>query len=158
MPILRLVLLEIQHRLQQLDELGLLSPSIRRFLLDETVPGSSLTIVPEISPSDFFKLLEHPTKEAIDYWIRKGERSVWPAVTALKIRLAIEIEIDRGYQRVRRRRRPIALKKNNTNGKGANTGIGQGEGRQGSSHDTATKSGQQLDRRQRAQSVGDGFA
>jgi TAG lipase/lysophosphatidylethanolamine acyltransferase len=159
MPILRLVLLEIQHRLQQLDELGLLSPSIRRFLLDEKVPGSSLTIVPEISPSDFFKLLEHPTKEAIDYWIRKGERSVWPAVTALKIRLAIEIEIDRGYQRVRRRRRPIALNKNNTHGRGGdNAGGSQNEGRQGSSHETATKSGQQLDRRQRAQSVGDGFA
>lgn len=159
MPILRLVLLEIQHRLQQLDELGLLSPSIRRFLLDEKVPGSSLTIVPEISPSDFFKLLEHPTKEGIDYWIRKGERSVWPAVTALKIRLAIEIEIDRGYQRVRRRRRPIALNKNSTNGRGdGNAGGSQGEGMQGSSHDTATKSGQQLDGRQRAKSVGDGFA
>jgi TAG lipase/lysophosphatidylethanolamine acyltransferase len=104
LPILRLVVSEVQHRLHQLNSLGLLSPSIRRFLLDESVPGASLTIVPEISPSDFFKLLEHPTKEAIDYWILKGERSVWPAVTALKIRCAIEIEIDRGYQLVRRRR------------------------------------------------------
>ncbi|CAN9107879.1 unnamed protein product [Alternaria alternata] len=85
MPILRLVVLEIQHRLQQLDELGLLPPSIRRFLLDENIPGPSLTLVPELTPSDFFKLLENPTKEAIDYWILKGERSVWPAVTALKI-------------------------------------------------------------------------
>jgi TAG lipase/lysophosphatidylethanolamine acyltransferase len=104
MPILRLVVLEVQHRLHQLDELGLLSPSIRRFLLDESVPGASVTIVPELTASDFFKLLENPTKEAIDYWILKGERSVWPAVTALKIRCGIEIEIDRGYQLVRRRR------------------------------------------------------
>jgi TAG lipase/lysophosphatidylethanolamine acyltransferase len=104
MPILRLVVLEIQHRLQQLDELGLLPPSIRRFLLDENIPGPSLTLVPELTPSDFFKLLENPTKEAIDYWILKGERSVWPAVTALKIRCAIEVELDRGYQLVRRRK------------------------------------------------------
>jgi TAG lipase/lysophosphatidylethanolamine acyltransferase len=90
--------------LQQLDELGLLPSSIRRFLLDETVPGPSLTIVPELTPGDFFKLLENPTKEAIDYWILKGERSVWPAVTALKIRCAIEVELDRGYQLVRRRK------------------------------------------------------
>lgn len=104
MPILRLVVLEVQHRLHQLDELGLLSPSIRRFLLDENVPGPSLTVVPELTPGDFFKLLENPTKEAIDYWILRGERSVWPAVTALKIRCAIEVELDRGYQLVRRRK------------------------------------------------------
>lgn len=104
MPILRLIVLEIQHRLQQLDELGLLSPSIRRFLLDENIPGPSLTLVPELTPGDFFKLLENPNKEAIDYWILRGERSVWPAVTALKIRCAIEVELDRGYQLVRRRK------------------------------------------------------
>lgn len=104
MPILRLVVLEVQHRLQQLDELGLLPLSIRRFLLDENIPGPSLTLVPEFTPSDFFKLLENPTREAMDYWILKGERSVWPAVTALKIRCAIEVELDRGYQLVRRRK------------------------------------------------------
>jgi len=104
MPILKLVVLEVQHRLHQLDELGYLSPSIRRFLLDEIVPGASLTLVPELTPGDFVKLLENPTKEAIDYWILKGERSVWPAVTALKIRCAIEVELDRGYQLVRRRK------------------------------------------------------
>ena len=104
MPFLRLVVLEVQHRLHQLDELGYLSPSIRRFLLDENIPGASLTVVPELTPGDFFKLLENPTKDAIDYWILKGERSVWPAVTALKIRCAIEFELDRGYQLVRRRK------------------------------------------------------
>jgi TAG lipase/lysophosphatidylethanolamine acyltransferase len=104
MPILRLVVLEIQHRLHQLDELGMLSPSIRRFLLDESIPGPSLTLVPELTPGDFFKLLENPTKEGLDYWILKGERSVWPAVTAIKIRCAIEVELDRGYQLVRRRK------------------------------------------------------
>lgn len=104
MPLLRLGVREVQHRLQQLDTLGLLPLSIRRFLLDENIPGPSLTLVPELIPSDFIKLLENPTQEAIDYWILKGERSVWPTVTAIKIRCAIEVELDRGYQLVRRRR------------------------------------------------------
>jgi TAG lipase/lysophosphatidylethanolamine acyltransferase len=101
---LRLVAMEVQHRLLQLDALGLLSPSIRRFLLDENVPGASLTLVPELTTKDFLRLLENPTKESVDYWIRRGERSVWPAVGALKIRCAIEVELERGYQVVRRRK------------------------------------------------------
>lgn len=107
-PILRFFVSEVQHRLQQMDYLGLLPLSIRRFLLDENIPGPSLTLVPELTPSDFFKLLENPTEEAIDYWILRGERSVWPAVTSLRIRCAIEHELDLGYQLVRRRKRSDA--------------------------------------------------
>jgi TAG lipase/lysophosphatidylethanolamine acyltransferase len=104
LPILRLAGMEIQHRLMQLDSLGLLNPGIRRFLLDESIPGASLTLVPELTPKDFLRLLENPTKESVEYWIRRGERSVWPAVGALKVRCAIEVELDRGYQLVRRRK------------------------------------------------------
>jgi len=104
MPVLRLVVMEIQHRLHQLDEVGWLPNSIRRFLLDESVPGASVTLVPELTPGDFIKLLENPTKEGLEYWILRGERSVWPAVGALKVRCAIEVELDRGYQLVRRRK------------------------------------------------------
>ncbi|KIW06558.1 uncharacterized protein PV09_02988 [Verruconis gallopava] len=104
LPMLRLIAMEVQHRLMQLDSLGYLAPAIRRFLIDETIPGASLTLVPEFTPKDFVRLLENPTKQSVDYWIRKGERSVWPAVGALKVRCAIEVELDRGYQRVRRRK------------------------------------------------------
>ncbi|KAF2460838.1 hypothetical protein BDY21DRAFT_413084, partial [Lineolata rhizophorae] len=102
-PLLRLMLLELQHRLSQLDTLGLLPPGIRRFLLDEHVPGASLTLVPDIALGDLARLLENPTAEAVEGWILRGERSVWPAVGALKVRCAIEVELDRGYQVVRRR-------------------------------------------------------
>lgn len=101
---LRLLMLEMYHRLQQIDSLNLLPSSIRRFLIDEIVPGASLTIVPELSARDFVRLLERPTKEGVDYWVMRGERSVWPAVGALKVRCAIESELDRGYQFVRRRK------------------------------------------------------
>lgn len=101
---MRLLTMEMHHRLSQLDAVGWLPPSVKRFLVDESVPGASVTLVPELSAGDFVKLLETPTKESIRYWVRRGERSVWPAVAALKVRCAVESELDRGYQFVRRRK------------------------------------------------------
>lgn len=103
-PLLRLITLEVHHRLSQLDSLGFLPQSVRRLLIDEKVPGASLTLVPSLAAGDFLKLLETPTNESLDYWILHGERSVWPAVGALKVRCAIEVELDKCYQVVRRRK------------------------------------------------------
>jgi TAG lipase/lysophosphatidylethanolamine acyltransferase len=100
--LVRMVGLEIRHRLRQLDTLGLLPTGIRRFLVDETVPGTSMTLVPEVTAGDFGRLLETPTRDTLDYWILRGERSVWPAVAALKIRCAVETKLDRAYQHARR--------------------------------------------------------
>ena len=127
LPILRLVAMELQHRLHQLDELGWLPSSVRRFVLDENVPGPSLTLVPELSPSDFVKLLETPTKDALNHWILRGERSVWPAVGALKVRCAIEVELDRGYQLVRRRKPLDPVAAAGAAWRRAGSGAGNGE-------------------------------
>lgn len=104
MGVLKLVVMEFQHRLHQLDSLGYLPSGVRRFLLDENIPATSLTLVPDVGFKDYARLLETPTKESVEYWVLKGERSVWPAVGALKVRCAIEVELDRGYQMVRRRK------------------------------------------------------
>ena len=104
LPLLRLVTLEVHHRLNQLDALGLLPVSVRRFLIDETVPGASLRLVPDLKVTDLWRRLEKPTKENVDYWILQGERSIWPNVCLLKIRCAVEVELDRCYQLVRRRK------------------------------------------------------
>lgn len=103
LPLARLILLEIRHRLRQLDFLGLLPTSVRRLLIDENIPGPSLTLLPDLSPTDLTKLFESPSKENLEYWILRGERSVWPAISALKVRCAIEVELDKGYQLVRQR-------------------------------------------------------
>ena len=103
-PVMRLATLEVHHRLQQLDSLGLLPTTVRRLLIDETVPGAGLTVVPAIGAGDFLKLLEQPTKESVEYWVLRGERSVWGSVGALRVRCAVEVELDRGYQLVRRRK------------------------------------------------------
>lgn len=99
---MRMVGLEVRHRLRQLDRLRLLPLSIRRFLVDEHLPGPSMTLVPQVSLRDFARLVETPTRETLAHWIRRGERSVWPAVAALRVRCAIEMELDRAYQVVRR--------------------------------------------------------
>ncbi|KAI3343145.1 hypothetical protein F4824DRAFT_132518 [Ustulina deusta] len=98
----RIVGMEVRHRMRQLDTLGLLPASIRRFLVDEDVPGASMVLVPTVTASDFVRLLETPTRETLDYWILRGERSVWPAVCALKVRCMVEYDIESAYQRARR--------------------------------------------------------
>ncbi|EAW07919.1 triacylglycerol lipase family protein [Aspergillus clavatus NRRL 1] len=103
-PLMRLVAAELRHRLRQLDYIGVLPQAIGRLLIEETIPGSNLTLVPELSLGDFPKLLQNPSKDSLAYWILKGERGVWRAISALKVRCVIEIELDKGYQLVRRRR------------------------------------------------------
>jgi TAG lipase/lysophosphatidylethanolamine acyltransferase len=105
-PVLRIVGMEIRHRLQQLNTLGLLPVAIRRFLVDESIPGSSIVLVPDLSLADFVSnvILENPSRRKLSRWITRGEKAVWPAVSALKVRCALEVELDRAYQVVRRRR------------------------------------------------------
>lgn len=143
--LLRLLTLEASHRLRQLDAIGLLPPSFRRLLLlNEPMPGASLTLVPALHPGDIFNSILHSfllrllhlplpllpslpppgpatagseaESEAtpapaqpqphpqIAHWVLHGERTVWPAVGALKVRCAIEVELDKCYQVVRRRK------------------------------------------------------
>ncbi|CRL19900.1 ARF/SAR superfamily [Penicillium camemberti] len=101
---MRLIIVELRHRLRQLDYLGVLPAPLSRLLIDETIPGPNLTLVPDLCFWDLRKLFQSPTKDRVSEWALKGERGVWPAISALKVREAVEIELDRGYQLVRRRR------------------------------------------------------
>ncbi|KAI0894802.1 hypothetical protein F4806DRAFT_97501 [Annulohypoxylon nitens] len=134
----RIIGLEARHRLKQLDTLGVLPASIRRFLVDEEVPsGSSTTLVPEVSARDFIRLLETPTRETLDYWITRGERSVWPAVGALTVRCAVEYEIESAYQRARSLKAGGLRRKASTGGPSVpatgSLGVGNNGGRSASS-------------------------
>ncbi|OLL24387.1 putative triacylglycerol lipase [Neolecta irregularis DAH-3] len=110
--ITRLLTMEVQHRVSQLDTLGLLPSATRRFLLDDTIPGEKVTLVPNITlkvvffqiranAQDFQQLFENPTRESIDYWILKGEQSTWPAIALIRARLAIELTLDTLYTDLR---------------------------------------------------------
>ncbi len=143
----RMLGLETRHRLRQLDALRLLPASIRRFLVDEQVPGASLTLVPGVGWRDFARLLETPTRETLEYWMARGERSVWPAVAALRVRCAIEVELDRAYQDVRRlkagdlRRNASGVRRRAGGGGGGGSGSGGGGGGKGGGKERAWSSG-----------------
>ena len=100
-PCFRLMTSELHHRLKQLDTLGVLPASLGSLLLEETIPAASITLVPDITISDFAKLLENPTKENLEYWMLRGERAVWPAIDAITVRCGVEVKLDKCYHRVR---------------------------------------------------------
>ncbi|KAH0615196.1 uncharacterized protein H6S33_000832 [Morchella sextelata] len=101
LKIVHLLGLEIRHRLSQLDLLGFLPFGLRTFLVDETIPGASVTVVPHLRLADFEQLLQNPDKQTVKYWIEKGERSIWPAGELLKARCEIEFTLDILYLNVR---------------------------------------------------------
>ena len=101
--IFRLIGKEIAHRMSQFDTIWGLPRRLRRFLIDEKIPFRSLTMVPEIKLTDFLRLLRNPTKDEIGYWIALGEKSVWPCVSALEVRCAIEFDLEERYQHEKRR-------------------------------------------------------
>ena len=154
--LVRMMGLEIRHRLRQLDTLQLLPAGIRRFLVDERIPGASMTLVPEVTIGDFVRLLETPTKETLEYWIQRGERSVWPAVAALRIRCAVETELDRAYQQVRRLKAGgLRRKASSMTSRGAGGGGGVdagGETREGSESRESMRNRAQSEWRERVTS------
>lgn len=84
----------LRHRLDQLGQLGLLPRALRRLLLDEHVPVKDrLVLVPHVTLRDYMRLLDPPKPGDLRFWIGKGERAVWPAVAALKIRCSIELAL-----------------------------------------------------------------
>lgn len=106
--------MEIQHRLELLDKLGLLSDTLKRFFIDEkpSFPQAlssirEITIVPELRYflQDFGRVFDvHKTMENIPYWILVGERSVWPLFPLLWTRCSIEFALDDLYNIHRKKR------------------------------------------------------
>src|SRR5262249_13468405 len=99
----RLLGLEIRHRLLQLDYYGFMPTFIRRILIEEDIPGSSLVILPELSASDLRQICHSPTIQDIKGRIRKGERGVWPAMSSVKVRCTLEFRLERAHQSLRER-------------------------------------------------------
>ncbi|CAK7566955.1 MAG: triacylglycerol lipase [Sporothrix epigloea] len=84
----------VRHRLDQMVRLGWLPLALRRLLLDEQIPGGHLLLVPTVPLVDYVRLLDSPSSETLHYWIQKGEKAVWPAVAALKIRCSVELALE----------------------------------------------------------------
>ncbi|PGG95338.1 hypothetical protein AJ79_10109 [Helicocarpus griseus UAMH5409] len=94
----RVIRLEFRHWLRQLDRLGLLPTPLRRLFIYEDIPGSYMTILPEVRFMDMVKMFHPPTVDNVKKWILRGERGTWPAIAAVRVRCAVELALERGYQ------------------------------------------------------------
>lgn len=99
--------LEIQHRLEVMNKLGILPEILKRLCIDEkpstarfSTSSREITIVPELKylVRDFGKVFDvHKPMENIPYWVLVGERSVWPLYPLLWTRCSIEFALDDLY-------------------------------------------------------------
>ncbi|SAL96813.1 hypothetical protein [Absidia glauca] len=95
---------EIQHRCNQLTELGIL-PSIfskMKAIMSQKYSGD-ITIVPQVDYTDFVKVLSNPSQEFVAHAIVQGERATWSKMSIIKNHLQIELTIDNILYRLRLR-------------------------------------------------------
>ncbi|SCU79520.1 LADA_0B01244g1_1 [Lachancea dasiensis] len=90
-----LITMEFRHRVEVLDNLGLLSHWIKRLAIDEKTPRSAteITIVPNLKSLSFSRVIEGQL-DNIPYWIKCGEQSCWPVLALIKTRCAVEFGLD----------------------------------------------------------------
>ncbi|CAG8737543.1 3182_t:CDS:10, partial [Dentiscutata erythropus] len=70
---------ELEHRLTQLSEFGVMPSLLYRTkaIMSQRYYGD-ITIVPNISYTDFFRILSNPTSELVQEATLRGERATWP--------------------------------------------------------------------------------
>lgn len=87
--------MEFRHRMEVLDNLGLLFPFIKRLIIDERTPRSAteIAIVPKIKNLSITRIIEGQL-DNIPYWIKCGEQSTWPVLSLLKTRCKVELKLN----------------------------------------------------------------
>ncbi|CCK70386.1 bifunctional triglyceride lipase/lysophosphatidylethanolamine acyltransferase KNAG_0E01190 [Huiozyma naganishii CBS 8797] len=90
-----IITMEFHHRMQVLDNLGLLSSWVKRLAIDEPTPRSAteIVIVPRIKSLSLTRIIEGQL-DNIPYWIKCGEQSTWPVLSLINTRCAIEFRLD----------------------------------------------------------------
>ncbi|KAI3635194.1 hypothetical protein MIR68_006760 [Amoeboaphelidium protococcarum] len=88
-----LISMEIRHRLNQLNDVGLL-PLFMRGIIDKNMMGN-ITITPEVSIQDNRLVFSNPSTDQLSKWIVKGEQATWRHLNLIYHRLVIELELDR---------------------------------------------------------------
>ncbi|KAI0225911.1 Lipase 5 [Massospora cicadina] len=93
---------ELQHRLQQLGELGIMKSFVYRMqnILSQKYVGD-ITIVPDISYSDLTKIFVDPSQQDVIEAVSRGERAIWPKMSIIKNHCLIELCIDEIIYRLR---------------------------------------------------------
>lgn len=66
---------------------------MQKLLYDTKISRPAITIVPRFSIKDIRHLFGKPSRETIEYWIKLGEKSVWPCEMAIRIRCRPELKL-----------------------------------------------------------------
>lgn len=88
---------EIRHRITQVSRLGFLRSLAG--VVNQKYSGD-ITIVPDWSAEDYFRLLSNPDKSWLLQCIKKSERKTWQKLTQIRHACAIELTLDRCMKRV----------------------------------------------------------
>ncbi|KAJ5681841.1 uncharacterized protein N7477_001781 [Penicillium maclennaniae] len=95
---------EILHRMTVLSEMGVFPTSMTKAasIMNQKYSGD-INIYPELSSSNFPRILENPTKEFMLEACLSGERATWPRLSRIHNACAIELALDRAIQQMRAR-------------------------------------------------------
>ena len=95
---------EALHRMHVLTELGIFPNTLTkaRSVLSQKYSGD-ITIFPEISYSDFPRMLNNPTSDFMLQACLSGEKATWPKLSRIRNHCAIELALDDAVKRLRDR-------------------------------------------------------
>lgn len=95
---------EVLHRMNVLSELGVFPTSMTKFasIVNQKYHGD-INIYPELTSSNFPRLLENPTTEFMLSACLSGERATWPRLSRMRNHCAIELALDSAVQQMRAR-------------------------------------------------------
>lgn len=87
--------MEFRHRMEVMDNLGLLSSWIKRLTIDEKTPRSAteITIVPSMRSLSLTRIIEGQLGN-IPYGITCGEQCTWPVLSLIRTRTSVEFKLD----------------------------------------------------------------
>lgn len=95
---------EALHRMRTMVEIGIFPNTLTKAIsvLSQKYSGD-ITIFPEISYSDFPRMLSNPTPELMANAMLCGERATWPKLSRIRNHCAIELALDDAVQKLRAR-------------------------------------------------------
>ena len=93
---------EALHRMHTLAEIGIFPNALTKAVsvLSQKYSGD-ITILPEISYTDFPRMLSNPTADFTRQAQLSGERATWPKLSRIKNHCAIELALDNAVHKLR---------------------------------------------------------
>lgn len=95
---------EALHRMRTMADIGIFPNALTKAIsvLSQKYSGD-ITIFPQISYSDFPRMLSNPTPEFMGNALLCGERATWPKLSRVRNHCAIELALDDAVQKLRAR-------------------------------------------------------